>query len=111
MTSATAGAPLTSEISPTAAPGPSSAITAPALCTSQRPATVRLYNLAEDPTERHNVAGEHPERVQRMLAALAAHVAQQAKPAWPAQMEMPVRIDKHDAQPWSADDEYVYVTN
>ena len=81
------------------------------LQSSQRPPTIRLYNLARDPTEQHNVADEHPERVQKMLAALAAHVAQQAPPAWPAQMEMPVRIDKHDAQPWSTDDEYVYVTN
>lgn len=78
---------------------------------SQRPATIRLYDLASDPTERRNVAADHPERVQQMQAALAAHVAQQPPPAWPAQAEMPVRIDKHDAQPWSADDEYVYVTN
>jgi uncharacterized sulfatase len=78
---------------------------------SQRPTMVRLYNLADDPTEQHNVAEQHPERVQQMQAAIAAHVAQQPKPLWPAQVEMPVRIDKNDAQPWSADDEYVYVTN
>lgn len=78
---------------------------------SHRPDTIRLYDLAEDPTERHNLAAEYPERVQQMRAALAAHVAQQPAPAWPAQAEMPVRIDKTDAQPWSADDEYIYVTN
>jgi hypothetical protein len=34
----------------------------------------RLYNLADDPTEQHNLAQQHPERVQQMQAAIAAHV-------------------------------------
>jgi arylsulfatase A-like enzyme len=78
---------------------------------SQRPDTIRLFNMAEDPTERHNVAAENPERAQKMLSALASHVAQQPPPAWPAQLEVPQRIDEHSAQPWSVDAEYVYVTN
>jgi arylsulfatase A-like enzyme len=78
---------------------------------SQRPDTTRLFNLAVDPTEQHNVAAENPERVQQLLDTLAAHVAQQPPPAWPAQVEVPLRIDKNDAQPWSAGDEYIYVTN
>jgi arylsulfatase A-like enzyme len=78
---------------------------------SQYPDTIRLFNMTDDPTERHNVAADHPEQVQQMLAALAAHVAQQPPPAWPAQIEIPLRIDEHSAQPWSADAEYVYVTN
>ena len=78
---------------------------------SQRPDTIRLFNLTTDPTEQHNVAAENPERVEHMLAALAAHVAQQPPPAWPAQVELPVRIDQNDARPWAADDEYIYITN
>lgn len=34
-----------------------------------------LFNLAADPGETTDVAGEHPERVQQMVAALAAHNA------------------------------------
>jgi hypothetical protein len=63
---------------------------------------------------RHNqaikMAAHHPERVQKMLAALATHWSQQPPPEWPAQIEVPQRIDEHSAQPWSADAEYVYVT-
>ncbi|HEY6130790.1 MAG TPA: sulfatase-like hydrolase/transferase, partial [Halioglobus sp.] len=78
---------------------------------SQRPDAIRLFHLATDPTERRDVAAQNPERVQHMLAALAAHVAQQPPTAWPAQVEVPLRIDQNDARPWTADDEYVYVTN
>jgi arylsulfatase A-like enzyme len=78
---------------------------------SQRPDTIRLFNMAEDPTEQHNVAAQNPQRVQQMLTALAAHAAQQPAPAWPAQVEVPLRIDRNAAHPWRADDEYVYVTN
>ncbi len=40
---------------------------------------IELYNLANDPGERHNVAGEHPDRVQSMLRDMASQLeAEQA---------------------------------
>jgi arylsulfatase A len=34
------------------------------------PPPAELYNIAHDPLEQHNVAGQHPEQVRRMLTAL-----------------------------------------
>jgi uncharacterized sulfatase len=81
------------------------------LQTSERPQKTWLFNLNIDPTEQHNVAEQHPQRVQAMLSELAEHAAQQPAPAWPAQIESPLQIDRHGAQPWDPGGEYVYVVN
>jgi uncharacterized sulfatase len=78
---------------------------------AERPAKTWLFHLAEDPTERRNLADERPDEVRRLKALLAAHNAEQVPPAWPALAEFPVSIDKTLAEPESADDEYVYWPN
>ncbi len=54
------------------------------------PTSVDLYNLAEDPYEKNNVAAAHPDKVAAMQARLVALGKEQAKPlffvfsaAWP----------------------------
>ncbi|MBT4522201.1 MAG: sulfatase-like hydrolase/transferase [Halieaceae bacterium] len=78
---------------------------------AKRPDKLWLFDLNNDPTEQTNLADQYPGRVAKMLKQLAAHEAAQPAPAWPAQLESPQRIDKHGAQPWDVDDEYVYMTN
>ncbi len=78
---------------------------------SERPPATWLFNLNEDPTEQHNVAAAHPQRVQAMRSALAEHAAQQAPPAWPARIETPLQVDRHGALPWDPEGEYIYVVN
>ncbi|WP_415244296.1 hypothetical protein [Zhongshania sp.] len=45
------------------------------------------------------------------MAALNAHNAEQASPAWQAMIANPVNIDKDHSQPDAEDDEYVYWSN
>jgi arylsulfatase A-like enzyme len=81
------------------------------LQTAERPKKTWLFDLRSDPTEQRNVAEEHPERVQAMLAMLAAHNATQVEPAWPSLIEAPIPIDKTAAEPEAPGDEYVYWPN
>ena len=76
-----------------------------------RPASVRLYDLASDPTERVNLAARHPAQVARLRAALDRHDRDMAKPLWPGLVEAPVRIDVPLDMPWSPGQDYVYWTN
>ncbi len=76
-----------------------------------RPDKVWLFNMTEDPTEQHNIAGDHPERVARMLKMLDEHNAEQVNPSWPALVESPIRIDKTSKDPRSPDDDYIYWPN
>ncbi len=78
---------------------------------TERPDKVWLFNLAEDPTEQANVADQNPAQVARLTALLDAHNAEQQPPAWPATLESPITIDKTLAEPFEADDEYVYWPN
>jgi arylsulfatase A-like enzyme len=75
------------------------------------PDKVWLFNMREDPTEQHNVAEQHPQKVQQLLSRLAEHVAEQPEPAWPSQINAPGMIDRHGALPWDPDGEYVYSVN
>ena len=59
-----------------------------------RPDRIWLFNLDSDPTEQNNVADQNPDRVQKMLAMIDEHNAEQVEPAWPALLESPIRIDK-----------------
>ncbi|MBX3446797.1 MAG: sulfatase-like hydrolase/transferase [Parvibaculaceae bacterium] len=71
-----------------------------------------LFNLAEDPTEQHNLAGENPEKLAEMTAALEAVDNEQAKPIWPSLVEMPVMIDRPlGGEPRGPEDEFVYWAN
>ena len=78
---------------------------------TERPDKVWLFDMRNDPTEQHNVASAHPDRVNAMRAMLAAHNEAQVEPAWPALIEAPISIDKTLSDPDSPEDEYVYWPN
>ncbi len=71
----------------------------------------RGQNARADPTEQHDLSAERPEKLAELEAALAAHNAEQAPPAWPREISMPVNIDKDLSQPDAPDDEYIYWSN
>jgi uncharacterized sulfatase len=76
------------------------------LLTSQRPERVWLFNMATDPTEQQDVAGEQSAVVQELLKLIAVHDSEQAEPAWPSRVETPISIDITLEDPQSPDDEY-----
>ena len=72
---------------------------------------VWLFNLADDPTEQHNLADREPEKVKALQAQLAQFNGQQHAPLWPALLEGPIPVDKPLNRPQSADDEFIYWSN
>ena len=70
-----------------------------------------LYNLADDPTEQHDLAASAPDKAAELAAVLAKIDAEQAKPLWPALIEVPVLIDKPLGRPVAKTDEYIYWSN
>ena len=70
-----------------------------------------LFNLADDPTERHNLAQQHPAQVATLQTMLDAHNAEQAEPLWPSLIDGPQLVDKTEAEPYAAGDEYIYWPN
>ena len=78
---------------------------------SDPPGKAWLFDVKADPTEQRNLADERPEKLAELRAALAAHNAEQAAPAWPSQGSFPINIDKHLAIPDAPDDEYIYWSN
>ena len=78
---------------------------------SNPPGRSWLFDMNADPNEQHDLSTERPEKLAELQAALAAHNAEQAPPAWPAQVAMAVNIDKDLSVPDEADDEYIYWSN
>ncbi|GAM99031.1 N-acetylgalactosamine 6-sulfatase [alpha proteobacterium U9-1i] len=78
---------------------------------SQTPDRVWLFNLADDPTEQHDLSAHEPERVATLRALIEAQNADMPPPLWPALIEGPVRIDVPLNTPWREDQEYVYWSN
>jgi len=78
---------------------------------TKRPAKARLYNLADDPTERYDLAAAEPARVAAMKAMIEAQNKTMAKPIWPGLIEGPVRIDVPLDAPWQDGQDYIYWTN
>lgn len=78
---------------------------------TERPKKIWLYNLAEDPSEHHNLANTMPDKVIELRAALNAVDSQQAKPLWPSLLEKPVRLDRPLGSKFGKDDEYIYWAN
>lgn len=75
------------------------------------PARKWLFDLRRDPTEQHDLSKERPDKLAELVAALAAHNAEQAPPAWDHQIVSPVNIDKDLSVPDAPDDEYAYWSN
>jgi len=70
-----------------------------------------LYNLAEDPTEQHNLADSHPDKLEELNGLLRAHHADSVGPLYPATLNAPIMVDKTRAENFEAGDEYVYTPN
>lgn len=75
---------------------------------TDRPNKDWLFDLANDPTERINLAGAMPGKVAELKRLLARHNAGQVKPLWPQLGLSPVMLDHTLAEPQRPDDEYVY---
>lgn len=78
---------------------------------SDPPGRTWLFDLAADPTERHDLSAERPEKLAQLIAAMDAHDSEQAPPAWPSRALMPINIDKDRSLPDEPDDEYIYWSN
>lgn len=78
---------------------------------TKRPEKARLYNLAVDPTERHDLSASEPQRVAELRAMIDAQNKGMAKPIWPGLVEAPVRIDVPQNAPWKDGQDYIYWTN
>jgi uncharacterized sulfatase len=78
---------------------------------AKRPEKNWLFNLAEDPTEQYNLATARPDKVTELMALLEAHQRVSRPPLYEAELEAPVAIDKHLAEPFGEGDEFVYVPN
>lgn len=78
---------------------------------SDPPGRKWLFDMNADPTERRDLSTERPDKLAELERALAAHRAELPPPAWPAQISMPVSLDKDLTQPDAPDDEYIYWSN
>ena len=75
---------------------------------TDRPNKDWLFDLANDPTERINMAAAMTDKVAELKRLLARHNAAQAKPLWPQLGQSPVMLDHTLAEPQTLKDEYVY---
>lgn len=81
------------------------------LISANRPRKDFLFHLANDPTERHNLAQEQPGRLADYQARMARHHQGMAEPLWPSFIEVPIFIDKTLDQPRTRQDEHVFWIN
>jgi uncharacterized sulfatase len=81
------------------------------LIVSEHPKKDWLFNLAEDPTERINLAIDKPQMLAQMKAKMEAHHAQMPPSQWPSFLEMAIEIDKTLDQKHLPTDEYTYWNN
>ena len=72
---------------------------------------VWLYDLADDPTEHHELSAAQPDRVKAMLALIKAQDAQSVKPMWPSLLQGPIFIDHPSGRPQKAGEEYILWDN
>jgi uncharacterized sulfatase len=63
-----------------------------------------LYNLADDPTEKNNLADTNPEKLAQLTALLEKHQAGRTPTLYPYSMEAPTQIDKTLADEAAEDD-------
>jgi arylsulfatase A-like enzyme len=74
---------------------------------SERPPKTWLFDMRSDPTERHNLAAERPDKVQELSAVLTSHEGQMVLPSWPSLIEGAIPIDHPAGIPFADGDEYV----
>lgn len=72
---------------------------------------VWLYDLANDPLEKTNLAQARPDVVARLKARIAANDAASVKPIWPSLLQGPVFVDHPSGQPQKAGEEYILWDN
>ena len=72
---------------------------------------VWLYDLANDPTEQHNLAETQPEKTKAMLALLAAQEKEMVKPLWPSLLRGPIFVDHPSGQHQKKGEEYILMDN
>jgi hypothetical protein len=72
---------------------------------------VWLFHLAEDPTEKHDVAAHEPEQVRRLQGLLDDFNREQAEPMWPSVAAIHIALDHSVATPDKPDDDYIYWPN
>ncbi|MCC2602786.1 sulfatase-like hydrolase/transferase [Sphingopyxis yananensis] len=78
---------------------------------TKRPVSQRLYNLADDPQERRNLAQAQPDKVAALQAMIDQQNRDMAQPLWPGLIEAPVRLDVPSNAPWQDGQDYIYWTN
>jgi len=78
---------------------------------SNPPGRSWLFDMRADPTERTDLSATHPEKLAQLQAALAAHNSEQAEPAWPRQVSVPVNLDRDLSQADRPSDEFIYWSN
>ncbi len=76
-----------------------------------RPAKNWLYNLAQDPTERDNLAEAEPARLAALTALLDAYDAQGRAPLYPYGLEAPIAVDRVQAERVQPGDDVVFWPN
>ncbi|MBS0360511.1 MAG: sulfatase-like hydrolase/transferase [Proteobacteria bacterium] len=72
---------------------------------------VWLYNLAADPSEKHELSAAEPARAKAMLTLIAQQDAQSVKPLWPSLLQGPVFIDHPSGVPQKKGEEYILWDN
>ena len=78
---------------------------------SDPPGRTWLFDLRVDPNEQNDLSDSRPEKLAELQAALAAHNDEQADPAWPSQIMVPVNIDKDLTLADAPDDDFIYWSN
>jgi uncharacterized sulfatase len=76
-----------------------------------RPDKQWLFNLADDPHEKNNLAASEPEKVLELLTLLDEHAASARPPLYPAVMESAIAIDKTLVERFEDGDDYIYWPN
>jgi uncharacterized sulfatase len=76
-----------------------------------RPNKQWLFNLADDPNEKNNLAASEPEKVAALMALLDAHSASSRPSLYPPVGEQVIAIDKTLAEHFEEGDEYIYWPN
>ena len=76
-----------------------------------RPDKQWLFNLADDPHEKNNLAASEPEKVLELLTLLDEHAASARPPLYPAVTESAIAIDKTLVERFEDGDDYIYWPN